>query len=152
AATMANAIAISRQPQPVDIESSCAILLPSGYLPTDRLIAQPLSVYPKSSLRSPPQSSTGPGRISDRRRLNEAAGESGAVLWGFNPWQGLRATPFRPPHHPRQPPWGFPKTVQRRDLPHTQAPQPRFRYDDYTARADGSTTPGLHGLGEKHWH
>ena len=32
--------------------------------------------------------------------MNEAAGESEAVLWGFNPWQGLRATPCRPPHHP----------------------------------------------------
>ena len=58
--------------------------------------------------------------------LNEAAGGSEAVLWGFNPWQGLRATPCRPPHNPRQPPFGFPRTLQRRDLPQAQAPQPRF--------------------------
>jgi len=36
--------------------------------------AQPLSVYPRSSPRNHPGVLAGSGRISDRRRLNEAAG------------------------------------------------------------------------------
>ena len=33
----------------------------------------------------------------------------------------------------RQPPCGFQGTIQRRVLPHSQAPQPRFRAGEYTA-------------------
>src|SRR6476659_3074356 len=75
---------------------------------------QPVSVYLKSSPRHRPQSSTGPGRISDRHRLNEAAGPTEAVLWRFNRPQALRAMPSRVSTAPREPLVGLKRAVQRR--------------------------------------
>src|SRR4051812_45513808 len=76
--------------------------------------AQLLSVYLKSSLRDRPKSSTGPGRISDRRRLNEAAGPAEAVLWRFNRPQATRAMPSRATTAPREPLVRLKRAAQRR--------------------------------------
>src|SRR4051812_42387763 len=115
------------------MEAMRAILLSS--------CAQPLSVYLKSSPRNRPQSSIGPGRISDTRRLNEAAGPAEAVLWRFNRSQALRATPTRASTGATRAAVRAEEGRPSKALPHAWAPEPRFRVDDYTPGAQLDTKP-----------